>query len=332
LINDIKDIVISSRIRLARNVTGYPLPDKIDIAGAREIDEKVALALGDGFQHISMQSIDAVIRQSLFERHLISQNLLKYSSKGSVFFNKAQHKDYLISVMVNEEDHIRAQCIHDGLSLNYAFDCLNAVDNIIIRNIDIAASPLYGFLTGCLTNAGTGLRASVMVFLPALCVIGGVAALTKRKSMRDMTIRGAYGEGSEATSYLFQISNRSTMGKTEDELISEVYGAMEDIAFLEAGARDSLLRNGEVRGTVTNSFKRLTNQCELGLNEFITHFSNFKLGVGLGYYNVNNLTRLNKMIDEMQTATLIVRFGINPDDIMIERGKRVSEEIRLLVD
>jgi protein arginine kinase len=250
-----------------------------------------------------------------------------------VFVNKTAFPDYLISVMVNEEDHIRAQCIHDGLSLNYALGYLNAVDDLIIRGVDVAVSPDYGFLTGCLTNAGTGLRASVMVFLPALCVIGGAAALAERKSMRDITIRGAYGEGSEATSYLFQISNRITMGKTESELIHGVYRAIEDVAYLEAAARDRLLKSGEVRSAVTNSYRALTSRNPLGLNEFITHFSNFKLGVGLGYYDVNNLIRLNKLIDEMQTATLIVKYNLRPENVLTERGKRVDEEItRLTVD
>lgn len=323
----INDIVMTTRIRLARNLAGYPLPHRLDACHRREIVKEVAAALGDSFNHFSMAEIDQIESQSYIERHLVSPYLVQ--SGGSVFLSR----DKALSVMVNEEDHIREQCIMEGLAFLPALNAINSLDKDLIMKLKIAFSEDYGFLTSCMTNLGTGIRASVMVFLPALCIRGEIDQMTKRLVDADMTIRGTYGEGTGATSYLFQISNRTTLGKTEEMIIDEVYENAEYVVNAENTARKAIETDRNIRTPIQKSLEILQSGNPLGVSDFITHFCKVKLGIGLGHFSVTDLRAFNKLIDDLQEATLIVNKKIIPDKHVAdrERGKIAEKEMKKLI-
>ncbi|MDE7464217.1 MAG: hypothetical protein K2M48_04215 [Clostridiales bacterium] len=205
--------IVSTRIRLARNVDGLPFPHKLKEIPARQITDGVERALSkiDRFTRFDMSGISQLDGTILQEKHLISPDLLTESPFGSVLINS----DETVSVMVNEEDHIREQVILPGLSLDKAYARIDAIDDAISGSVKLAFSPRFGYLTSCATNLGTGMRASVMMFLPALTIKGLMDACINDVGRLNMTVRGVYGEGSNAEGYLYQVSFLSSLGITE---------------------------------------------------------------------------------------------------------------------
>ena len=198
--------IITSRVRLARNLKD--LPFSLDPVTAKEVVKKVnrALVKTDTFNLYFVANLDDVALEAMKERHLISQNLIENRESGAALVNT----DESISVMVNEEDVIREQCFMKGLSLSEAYKRLNVIDDEIAKNIDVAFDDDLGYLTACPTNLGTGMRASVMMFLPALTESGKIKGLIEEVSGLGLTVRGVYGEGSKAEGCIYQISNEVT--------------------------------------------------------------------------------------------------------------------------
>lgn len=253
----ILDVVISSRIRLARNFNGIPFPAKLRDSRAFDVQEKVFSALknlGD-FAFYQMSSMPEETKGVLIEKHLISKNLAKGEFSAVVL-----NSNETVSIMINEEDHIREQAIVKGFNLKLAYNKLSKVDDALIENCDIAYRSDLGFLTACPTNLGTGLRASCMLFLPALSLSGKMPEIYKKVKAKNQTIRGFFGEGSQALGHIYQISNQTTLGKSELEIIEEVENTIYEICALEIDERLKIF---------SDNVKTLENEAKKCLSEML---------------------------------------------------------------
>ena len=213
-------IIVSSRIRLARNLKDYTFPNMLDKDKADEIINLVFNACDNigNFNNYKLKNLKSNILLEYLYDHLISQDLIDNAENAGVTIST----DNTVSIMINEEDIIREQCTLKGLSLKKAYDIINDIDNELSLTLSFAYDSKLGFLTACPTNIGTGIRASVMMFLPALTITKNMEQVINTVSKMGISIRGAYGEGSSATGYLFQISNQNSLGKTEQEIIQNV--------------------------------------------------------------------------------------------------------------
>lgn len=292
------DIVLSTRIRLARNLDGYRFPLSFSDQEAEQIEEVVTNALltinqgNYNFSHFSIKDMPQLQRQVLVEKHLISPMLAKKDKAASVLISS----DEAISVMVNEEDHIRIQYLAPGLQLLEAYELANKLDCELEKQLPFAYNETFGFLTSCPTNVGTGLRASVMMHLPALTMSQQMKVLTQMLTRLGMVVRGIYGEGSENLGNIYQISNQVTLGKTEEEIIHDLQNVVVQIIQNERAARQQLLQNAQValedrcnRALGTLKYARIMSS-----EEAATCLSNVRLGIDLGIIEDVPISVLNE--------------------------------------
>ena len=216
------EIVISSRIRLARNVAGKPFLSKCSRAERSTLERNIRevvlhSGLANDMFYVDLDSAPEIDRQLLVERHLISKQHATAEGARGVAIGDGE----TVSIMVNEEDHLRIQVLRSGLQLEEAWEQINRVDDQLEDKLDYAFHPRFGYLTACPTNVGTGIRVSVMLHLPALKLTGEIEKVFRAAKDMRLAVRGLYGEGTEATGDFYQISNQTTLGKTEDEIISD---------------------------------------------------------------------------------------------------------------
>lgn len=302
---NIDDVVISSRIRLARNVNDIPFPSRLNDERASLIARKVydALQANDNYDLYKMSNIGEIDGNVLMEKHLISADLLHNNQFGAAIINESE----TVSVMINEEDHIREQSILKGLQLREAYQKINAVDDDIAARIQFAFDPQLGYLTSCPTNLGTGLRASVMMFLPGLTITKNLDDCVNAVSRLNMTVRGVYGEGSDADGFIYQVSNQKTLGVSEAEIIESVETSINHIVDAELRSRQALLQHNEVelKDRILRAWGVLTNAYTLSTEEFMRLAAFVKLGVYYDWIHVTDAARLEKLITEAQPANLI---------------------------
>ena len=241
------DIVVSTRVRLARNILKYPFPNAMDketLKKAREETESAVMGsnstLSKDFKVYHMDETDDVKKLVLAEKHLISPELLN-KKEASVLINS----DESMSVMIMEEDHLRLQVIMGGLKLDEAYELANKVDDVIDENVQYAFDADFGYLTSCPTNTGTGLRASVMMHLPALTMTNSIQRIASSAGSLGIAVRGMYGEGSKAYGSLYQISNQVTMGLSEKEIVEKVKNIVSQIKEHEIQARKKIFENNK---------------------------------------------------------------------------------------
>lgn len=303
-----KGNIIMTRVRLARNITGFPFK-VTEPEIARETVKMVnrALVRTDTFNLYYMANLSELKLEAMKERHLISQNLIDNRSCGAVLING----DESISVMVNEEDVIREQCFMKGLSLSEAYKRLDRVDDDLAKNLDIAYDDKWGFLTACPTNLGTGLRASVMLFLPALTVSGRITALIKEVKKLGLTVRGLYGEGSNAEGYMYQISNEVTLGVSEYDIINQVEETVQAICSAERDMMKKIFIKDELKtmDRAKKAYGVLTNAVLLGYNEFLSHIAEVKLGAMLGLINISDTESIDDLIIRVRPANVCEQYG-----------------------
>ncbi len=300
--------IIMSRIRLARNLSGYPF--KIEDPNlAKDVVKKVyrALVKADTFNLFFVSNLSEMKLEAMKERHLISNNLMENALCGAALINQ----DESVSVMVNEEDHIREQCFMRGLSLNEAYNRIDKIDDALSNNLALAFDTDLGYLTACPTNLGTGLRASVMMFLPALSTSGKINALIDEVASLGLTVRGLYGEGSAAEGYMYQISNEVTLGVFEQDIISTVEQTVVEICAAERDEMERVFVKNELKtmDRTRKSYGVLTNAVMLDYNEFLSHIANVKLGAMLGMININNLAAIDDLIIRTRPANLCEQYG-----------------------
>ena len=301
-------IIIRSRVRLARNLADYPF--KVgDAATAREIVKKVnrALVKADTFNLFFVSNLTDIKLEAMKERYLISQNLIDNRECGAALINT----DESVSVMIHEEDILREQCFMKGLRLSEAYKKLTAIDDELSKNLNIAYSERFGYLTACTTNVGTGLRASVMLFLPALSLAGKMQRIAGEIAELGLTVRGAYGEGSKAEGYTYQISNEVTLGVSEYDIIKSVEDTVERICELERAETEKLFGKNELKtmDRTRKSFGVLTNAVLLSYDEFLTHISEVKLGAQLGMIDIGDVGELDDLVIKVRPANLCEQYG-----------------------
>ncbi len=297
------DTVLSSRIRFARNLCTYPFEGKLAPDKAKEIIEKVNDALkGQGFSRHDFFEGSTWEAVSLVEKHYISREFAAKKSPHALLINESTSA----SIMVCEEDHIRLQTILPGLALHEAYEIASKYDDIIDSSLDIAYDEELGYLTHCPTNLGTGMRASVMMFLPALTMSGRISAIASQLSKIGLTMRGMFGEGSEGKGGIYQISNQITLGITEEDTIKKLCDIVAQINDQERKLRASI--KGEnlerLRDTALRSEGILKYAHMLSSGEFIEHFSNIRLGIAIGIITDISFVTLGKLFIETMPATL----------------------------
>ncbi len=292
------DIVLSTRIRLARNLDGYRFPLSFTENEAQQIDgiiQEALQSINDSeqkFSHFTIKEMPALQRQVLVEKHLISPLLAKKENSASVHISS----DETISIMVNEEDHLRIQCLAPGLQLTETYANASKLDSKLEKHLPYAFNESFGYLTSCPTNVGTGLRASVMMHLPALTISKQIKVVTQMLARLGMVVRGIYGEGSENLGNIYQISNQVTLGKSEEEILKDLQEVAQQIIKNERGAREALLKNSRIiledrfnRSLGTLKYARIMTS-----EEAAACLSNVRLGVDVGIIQDVPLNILNE--------------------------------------
>ena len=330
---DVENTVVSTRIRLARNLDGYPFPSHLkDERQAKEIIRLVSAAASRlyEFKLYSMDAISDEEATSLMENHLISPNLVRFKHNSAALINRREES---VSIMINEEDHLREQCILKGLDLRRAYDVMSEIDNRISDSIKFAYDEQLGYLTACPTNLGTGLRASVMMFLPALTMSGLMPKVIRSVSRLGLTVRGIYGEGSEAEGYTYQISNEVTLGVTEEEILSQVEEVVRKVCELEEAEREKLKMCAnalDVKDECMRSYGILTNCAKLSTGELIKLAANVKLGACLGYVNIPDVSRIDDLVVRMRPSNINAAAArkLTPTERDVYRAHYVSEFLK----
>jgi protein arginine kinase len=282
--NNNNDIAVSTRIRLARNIDGVPFPNALkDTAETTEKIKNSILnsnsTLGRDFDFIDLDKMSDTDKQSLAEEHLISPQMLNGKGK-SVLINK----DKTMSIMLMEEDHIRLQIIKSGLAIDEAYEIADKVDDVIEESVTYAFDEEFGYLTACPTNAGTGLRASVMLHLPALTMTDNINRVISSAANIGIAVRGLYGEGTRAYGNLYQFSNQITMGLSEREILDKLKNVVNQIIEMEKKARTSLLTQNkdQIEDKLFRSYGTLKYARTISSSEAKSLLSDVMLGQNLG--------------------------------------------------
>lgn len=329
------DIVISSRVRLARNIAGYPFVNRARPRELEEVlnrcrDEMLAGQLGQDLAWVDLPESTTLDRQLLVERHLISRQHASIADHlpSAVVIGA----DEAVSVMINEEDHLRVQVLRSGMQLTDAFAQINQIDDQLEQKIDFAFSPRLGYLTACPTNVGTGIRVSVMLHLPALKLTGEIEKV--RRAARDMhlAVRGLFGEGSEAMGDLYQISNQTTLGRSEQDLLADFeVTIVPQIIGYEQRAREALLsqRPDQLDDKIWRAWGVLTHARVLGTDEVLSLLSHLRLGVNMGRIDTVDIRTINELFLLAQPAHLqrLTNTELPPDVRRQVRAKIVRERL-----
>ena len=328
------DIVISSRIRLARNLSEFPFVRKCSDSDKASIESRVADLINqeskwsDPVNYFRVDQMNDLDRQFLIERQLISRELAESNGARSVLIDS----DEKFSLMINEEDHLRIQAVQSGLDLTEAWHRINAIDDFVDSCLTYAFHPRFGYLTACPTNVGTGMRVSVMLHLPALVMTRELEKVFRSLQKINLAVRGLHGEGSEAMGDFYQISNQITLGKSEVELVQQVNEVIPVMIEYERKARDFLLRESrdELSDRVSRAHGILQNAKTISSEETMHLLSSIRLGVNLGLIEVD-IPMLNRLFLQTQPAHLQKMVGGKLDiaDRNIHRAKYLKKSFNL---
>lgn len=327
-------LIMTSRVRLARNIYRVGFPHRISNEQGKELVKKVEAAFySDAFREVDYSTMklwetDKLTQTSCFEKHLISQNMINNSSKGAVILSSDDNE----SIMINEEDHIRIQCIQPGYNLEAAFRAANRIDDQLDKNLDFAFDEKYGYLTACPTNAGTGMRASVMMHLPFTAADNSLEESLYALSKLGMAIRGIYGEGSKAFGNIYQISNQITLGTTEQDTIASLKAVVNKIILQETTARDAEYKKHkyEIQDRVGRALGILKSAVLLTSSECLGLLSEVRLGAEMGIIKSVNTSTVDALIMETQPATIQKQSKkrLTEKDRDLSRAKLVKRKIR----
>ena len=323
------DIVVSTRIRLARNIRGIPFPQRMNSAQKQELKSKVKSAIEESntpfaknLKFLDMMDIPENEIGAMVERHVISPEFAENPDGRAIILSG----DESISIMIGEEDHIRIQVIKGGLCLEEAYDIAENLESMLHSKLHFAFDNNLGFLTECPTNLGTGLRASVMMHLPLTETAGEIHTLSETVSKIGFTVRGMYGEGSKSVASLYQVSNQVTLGLSEKNAIENLNIITTQIIEKEQSARKSLNKI-KLEDTVFRALGILENCRVLTSNEMMNLISKIKLGLGMGIIKEDILPM--KMFVENQPYSLMKKHGnISPDERDIVRASEIREAIK----
>ncbi|HXE54791.1 MAG TPA: protein arginine kinase [Tepidisphaeraceae bacterium] len=302
------EIVISSRIRLARNLAGFPFLTRCSRHQRQALETRARetilnSAIAPQMFYVDMESAPEIDRQLMVERHLISKPHAGAEGSRGVAIGENE----TVSIMVNEEDHLRIQVLRSGLQLEEAWEQINRIDDALESKLDYAFHPRFGYLTACPTNVGTGIRVSVMLHLPALKLTGEIEKVFRAAKELRLAVRGLYGEGTEATGDFYQISNQTTLGKTEEEIISDFRGlVIPKIIDYERHARRTLLddRTVALDDKVSRALGILRSARLIASEETLLLLSHLRMGVNLGRVKDIDIRTINELFLLTQPAHL----------------------------
>lgn len=304
MVKDYSSIIVSSRVRLSRCLENVPFPSKMTAHDGEGVISSVynAITQCQNFKLYKMKDLQKNDAYILQEKHLISPDLIENNEFGAVCINDDEN----IAIMINEEDHLREQCLLPGLNIEKAFGELDIIDNALCKKLAIAYDDNLGFLTSCVSNVGTGLRVSVMLFLPALTISGKVENLISTLKKSGLAVRGAYGEETDYLGYLYQISNERTLGKNEKEYCTLVSNIAKQICDIEIEERKKLLlsRLEEVTDIINRAYGILTNCNLLGVEEFMKLAGQVKMGIALNLVRMKDNFIVDKLLNTCTSYTL----------------------------
>lgn len=317
------DIVLSTRIRLARNLKGIPFPTKMSVDDANKVISLVDGALNDmnyTFTKYDMSKLSDNEKQRLVEKRFISPNLASAKHPSAAYISDDEN----ICIMVNEEDHIRVQCIYAGFEAKKAYEDISLIDRYLSEKLDFAVHEKYGHLTSCLTNVGTGMRISYMMHLPAIVMCKAADGIFSAIGKLGATVRGMYGEGTKSSGFIFQISNQITLGKDEEEIISAISETADSVIAKEYELRGKIYeQQGLVlEDKIMRSMGTLKNARIMQSKEMMTLLSDVRLGISLGIIENTDIKTVNNLMITASRAHLANDDGTESDfERDIERAK-----------
>ncbi|MGN0473992.1 MAG: protein arginine kinase [Acutalibacteraceae bacterium] len=323
------DIVISTRLRFARNLNGYPFPHVMNDEQKKEVNEKVrdALlngnsALRDSFKYIEADKLTSCQLASMVERHLVSPEFAQ-NPKGRALLLM---NDESVSIMLNEEDHVRIQVMGSGFDLEGLYDIADKIDTLLDETLHFAFDEELGYLTACPTNLGTGMRASVMLHLPATEADGTLRRIAISLGKIGATIRGSYGEGSQSTGALYQVSNQVTLGISEKDTISNLTEITNQIIALEKKSRAALVKSEQCQDNIWRALGILKSARVMSSKEFADLYSAVRMGVAEGVVSGITLDKLSDIFAMVQPAGIMEEYGdsMTPE----QRDKKRAEILR----
>lgn len=327
------DIVISSRIRLARNLADFPFIRKCSEQDRATIEATIRDRLGQvtdlsNVVYLDVANLDSVDRQFLVERQLISREHAEGEGARAVAIDA--HEKF--SLMINEEDHLRIQVMKSGLDLEMAWQQIDQIDDLIEERITYAFHPQKGYLTACPTNVGTGMRVSVMLHLPALVITRQIEKVFRSLQKISLAVRGLYGEGSQAMGDFYQISNQITLGRPEPELIRQVQDVVPVLIDYERRAREFLISESEndLHDQVSRAYGVLCTAHTISSEETMHLLSRVRMGVNLGLIDNVEIPTVNKLFIHTQPAHLQKLRGVELDtaDRNIERALYLKRHLQ----
>lgn len=327
------DIVISSRIRLARNLAQFPFIRRCNERDRANIEKLLHEKLDDikelkSVMYLNVNDLADLDRQFLVERQLISRELAESDGARSVAIDTQEQ----YSLMVNEEDHLRIQLMKSGLDLQCAWDQIRAIDDRIEQRVSYAFHDRLGYLTACPTNVGTGIRVSVMLHLPALVITRQIDKVFRSLQKISLAVRGLYGEGSQAMGDFYQISNQITLGRTEEELIEQVGDVVPVLIDYERRAREYLVdeSQNDLRDRVSRAYGILCSAQAISSEETMHLLSSVRMGINLGLIDNVAIPTINQLFIHTQPAHLQKIRGIElgTADRNVERAAYLQRHLR----
>lgn len=325
------DIVMSSRIRLARNLAKYPFPhwaSPVQLEGVLSDFEKAYKDIDyfNGALYFRMKGLSGIDKQMLLERHLISREHITNPEYKAVLVSDRE----IISIMVNEEDHLRIQVLQSGFNIQDTWKLTDKIDDELDKRLDYAYSTDLGYYTCCPTNVGTGMRASCMAHLPCLVMTKQINQLLNAISKLGLTARGFFGEGTEAAGNFFQISNQVTLGHSEEEIIDNLERMMRQVIDHENAARKSLLTNQRqlLDDKISRALGTLKSAHLMTSQEALVLLSEVRLGIDLGIIKGIDINMLNELIIQIQPAHLQKLEGkhLSADERDIKRAELIQSK------
>jgi len=320
------DIVISSRIRLARNLADFPFISRASEHDRNRIERimracVMALKESADLLYVELDDLEGVDRQLLVERHLISREHAESKGARAVAIDRQE----TFSLMVNEEDHVRMQVMESGLNLESVWKKINRLDDLIEEKVTYAYHDRLGYLTACPTNVGTGMRVSVMLHLPALVITRQIEKVFRSLQKIGLAVRGLYGEGSQATGDFYQISNQITLGRSEEELVKQVSDIVPVIIDYERQARQFLIKESQenLHDRVSRAYGILRTAQTISSEETMHLLSSVRMGVNLGLIRDLGIPAINELFIHTQPAHLQKLTGgsLETTDRNIERAR-----------
>ncbi len=328
------NIVISSRVRLARNIRKYPFSYKLSEQQAQELIEEVKNSIkdsktvfGDSFDFVKINEKSDIEKYSLLENHSVSSELINKNKPAALLLKD----DETVSIMINEEDHIRIQTVFPGYNIKKAWELADKIDNLVEESVEYAFDEDYGYLTSCITNVGTGMRASFMIHIPLIEMSGQIENLSQAISKFGMTLRGIYGEGSEPLGGIYQISNQVTLGKSEEEIIEALKNVTNQIVEQENELRKGVLKERKIdfEDKIFRSYGILSNCRKISSKEAMQLLSDLRLGIMTGILTLENDVSIHRIMMNIQPGNLIKYMNKNgsPDERDIQRAKYIRETL-----